>query len=87
MSPPIELININCPHPDCGLLVVIDPREINCAIFRHGVYKKTGRQMSPHAPKPYCDQVFAQGLIYGCGKPFKLLKLDGKIVAVVCDYI
>ena len=85
--PSIEMLNIICPHADCKLSVIIDPREINCAIFRHGVYKKTGCQMSPHAPKQYCDQVFKQGLIYGCGKPFKLIKTDGKIVAVVCDYI
>lgn len=87
MSTPIELINISCPHPDCRLLVIIDPKEINCAIFRHGVYKKNGCQIPPHAPKSHCDQVFAQGLIYGCGKPFKLIKTDGKIVEVVCDYI
>ena len=82
-----EIININCPHKECGLPVIIDPREVNCAIFRHGVSKKGGIQMPPHAPKVFCDHVFKQGLIYGCGKPFKLVKLDGKITAVVCDYV
>jgi hypothetical protein len=81
------IININCPHKECGLPVIIDPNEINCAIFRHGVYKKNGNQMHPHAPKAYCDQVFSKGMIYGCGKPFKLVRKDGKIIAEICDYI
>ena len=85
MSRPI--LNFICPHPDCGLPVIVDPNEINCAIFRHGVCKKSGLQIPPHAPKVFCDKVFNDGLIYGCGKPFKLVKKDENIIAEICDYI
>ena len=74
---------ISCPH--CNTDVIIE--KINCGIFRHGVVKSTGRNISPHAKKPYCDKMFAQGLIYGCGKPFQVKQNNGKITVQVCDYI
>ena len=33
-----QYICISCPH--CDNLVEINVSEINCAIFRHGIYKK-----------------------------------------------
>lgn len=68
-----------CPH--CHEDVIIE--EINCAIFRHGIFKHNYEQIPPHSPKELCDQWVEQGLIYGCGKPFRL---EGQI-AVECDYI
>lgn len=70
---------IECPH--CHLLVSII--EINCKIFRHGIYKNNGLQMNPHASKEECDKLISQDLIYGCGKPFYY---DGNEVKK-CDYI
>jgi hypothetical protein len=58
--------------------------EINCRIFRHGVYKASGEQLPPHSTKAECDEAFEKGLIYGCGKPFML---DPSGNAIVCDYI
>jgi hypothetical protein len=86
MSNPI--ININCPHQECGLPVIIDPKEINCAIFRHGVLKSNGVQMPPHLEKRICDELVRRNLIYGCGKPFQLVKNNNNvIVPVICGYI
>jgi hypothetical protein len=82
---------IQCPHCDMCIEVV----KLNCRIFRHGVYKRTGKQIPPHLDKPTCDRLFETGQIYGCGKPFKIeevnhsdLNLNAlKLQAFKCDYI
>jgi hypothetical protein len=71
--------------PNCQQFVEI--LEINCAIFRHGIFKVSGLQIDPHTPKAQCDQYIEKNLIYGCGKPFKLIEKDGQMVAEICDYI
>ena len=78
-------ITINCPH--CQLPILIHSNEINCAIFRHGTFKNTGKQIDPHTPKLKCDEYAEKGLIYGCGKPFKLAIVENNIAAIACDYI
>ena len=40
-----------CPH--CQIPVEI--LEINCAIFRHAIYKDTFKQIDPHLSKERCD--------------------------------
>jgi hypothetical protein len=37
--------------------------EINCAIFRHGSYKKNLQQMNPHEKKEECDRLAQENLI------------------------
>ena len=74
---------IICPH--CNLYVIIE--QINCAIFRHGIFKSNNQQIDPHLPKIECDELIKQELIYGCGKPFKLIIKDGVYLALICDYI
>lgn len=66
-----KYICVKCPH--CKNIIVIWKEEINCQIFRHGIYKKTLKQIDPHLDKKECDRLAAEGLIYGCGKPFKLV--------------
>jgi hypothetical protein len=82
-----DYINIKCPH--CELEIIIYKNEINCAIFRHGVYKDTGIQIGQHSSKKECDELKIKDLIYGCGKPFKLNKNKDKneYEAIICDYI
>jgi len=83
-------ININikeqpilvCPH--CKKFIIIE--QLNCGIFRHGVLKD-GTQIEPHAPKHICDHYIEQKLIYGCGKPFRIIFKDGKFEIDICDYI
>ena len=73
---------VKCPHCDEEILI----EELNCCIFRHGVLKN-GIQIDPHASKELCDYYIRENLIYGCGKPFKLIINDNKLESVICDYI
>ena len=77
----IDYIVITCPH--CQLEILIYREEINCRIFRHGVYKDNMEQIPPHLDKATCDMLLSSDRIYGCGKPFIL---NGEI-AERCDYI
>jgi len=78
------MFTVECPH--CQLLVEIE--QTNCCIFRHAIFKRTGQQVPPHAPKELCDLWKEQGLIYGCCGPFQLVRqADGEYEVQVCDYI
>jgi hypothetical protein len=68
-----------CPH--CQEFIEI--LEINCAIFRHGVFKDGLKQIDPHETKQQIDMYKIQDVIYGCGKPFKLVN----DVPEICGYI
>ena len=103
MEEPQEDLNINnnndihlivkCPH--CEEFVLIE--KLNCCIFRHGIIIKTGKQMNPHESKEICEELKRKNLIYGCGKPFKIvLKKDSNknendneknYSTEICDYI
>ena len=77
---------VECPH--CFKPVLIE--KINCAIFRHGILKSNGQQMEPHCVKELCDSYAEKDLIFGCGKPFKVIVNplhDDNFIAVICDYI
>lgn len=73
----------NCPH--CDLLVEIV--EMNCKIFRCGVYRTDFVQIPQHLSKEECEKLIENRLIWGCGKPFTLVKINGEWCAVACDYI
>lgn len=79
-----EFIYVECPH--CKDYIFILLKELNCRIFRHGVYKNNFQQIDPHMKKEECDQLKEKNLIYGCGKPFKI-NFDGFWYAEICDYI
>jgi len=74
---------IICPH--CNEPILIE--KLNCCIFRHGIMKDTLKQMDPHCPKEECYRLFSCGLIYGCGKPFKIIKNGSEIKVEICEYI
>jgi hypothetical protein len=74
---------IICPH--CQEPILIE--KLNCCIFRHGTMKDSFQQIAPHLSKEECDKLFSQGLIYGCGKPFKIIVSGEKVVVEICDYI
>jgi hypothetical protein len=71
--------------PNCKDLVLI--KKINCAIFRHGILKKNGKQINPHSQKELCEYYIKNDLIYGCGKPFRIINNDGVLETEICDYI
>lgn len=81
-----DFYQLTCPH--CQGTVIVQSNELNCRIFRHGVYHVNGEPIPPHSPKEECDRLVAGGLIAGCGKPFQVVpQQDGSELAVVCDYI
>jgi len=72
-----------CPH--CKEYIVI--LKINCAIFRHGILKQTCQQIDPHASEELCNYYAENDLIFGCGKPFKIIKKEDTYQIEICDYI
>ena len=70
---------MECPH--CKISIIVE--EINCGIFRCGIYKDTYLQVEPHLPKEECDTLKKNDSIYGCGKPFQIKNLQ----LIKCDYI
>ena len=76
---------VNCPH--CQDSIFIASKDFNCKIFRHGVYKHNKEGISPHLCKQECDRLRNNDLIYGCGRPFQLILVNNKYIAINCDYI
>jgi len=69
------------PHCDEHILI----EKINCAIFRHAVIKTNGNQLNPHSNKTICDNLILNNAIYGCGKPFKVIKNPEYIIKTNID--
>ena len=78
-----EHIIVLCPN--CQEFVLIE--KLNCSIFRHGILIKSGKQINPHATKELCDYYKKKNKIYGCGKPYQIIKQDNQFIAIKCDYI
>jgi hypothetical protein len=72
-----------CPH--CNNYIIIE--KLNCGIFRHGTLKTNHTQINPHASKEECYHYINNNLIYGCGKPFKIVQVNGKFIIEICEYI
>jgi len=84
------MILVNCPHCDQLIEIV----ELNCCIFRCGVYRQNQEQIPPHLPKSECDNLAEQELIFGCGKPFRIESFSNpeknnetSYKTIICDYI
>jgi hypothetical protein len=75
-----NLLIIECPH--CNQFIEI--LELNCRIFRCGIFKNTNQQINPHLDENSCNELKKNDLIYGCGKPFQIME-DNKVV--ICGYI
>ena len=80
-----------CPH--CFGLVKVAVKDLNCRIFRHGMFKKNGKGINPHLPKKKCVDLVKKACIYGCAKPFQFFgggkdaPDDLECVVKECDYI
>lgn len=75
---------LECPH--CKEFVIIE--KLNCGIFRHGIYKTNGIQIPPHSSKEKCDYYANNQLIYGCGKPFRIILDNNNHYNIeICEYI
>jgi hypothetical protein len=49
--------------------------------------KNNGKQMDPHSPEDLCIFLKEKELIYGCGKPFKVIKRVDDYIVEKCEYI
>jgi hypothetical protein len=74
-----------CPH--CNESFIVNQNEINCAIFRHAVYRNSMMPINPHESLENCMRLIEEGKVYGCAKPFKLVRKDDKWEVEICDYI
>ena len=79
-----DFYHFNCPH--CNKDIVVHKKELNCQIFRCGIYKNSFQQINPHLPKQDCDKLVLENKIYGCAKPFEILKINTKLLVTKCDY-
>ena len=80
-----DIIIVICPH--CEQYILIYKNDVNCAIFRHAVYKNNYIQINPHMSKEMCDKLAQENQIIGCGKPFRLVLENNEFRAIICDYI
>jgi hypothetical protein len=76
-NPNTEYIAI-CPWCDVPMIIYKE----NCCIFRHATYKN-GQEVDPHLSKDECDRIVRENLVYGCGKPFRIVNR----IAEKCEYI
>lgn len=74
-----------CPH--CGLYTLVELKDLNCCIFRHGYYKAENIQVEPHASKEQCDLLVQNDKVLGCCRPFKILFDNMSYKVMQCDYI
>ena len=81
----MDHILVICPH--CKDYIFVYLSDLNCHIFRHGIYKNNMKQIDPHSDKKTCDDLFKNNLIYGCGKPFQIIKNNNNYIATICEYI
>ena len=86
LSPPITPVpnfyEFECCR--CGQAFIVERDQLNCRIFRCGIIKTSGVQLEPHATRGVCEYYYNNGLLYGCGKPFRI---DDNLQVVKCDYI
>lgn len=79
-------LELECPH--CKEIFVVNTNEINCGVFRHAVYKNDMNPINPHETEVNCNKLVADGMVFGCAKPLKILKLpNDKFIVEPCDYI
>ena len=78
-------IIFNCCH--CKNDFIVNTKDFNCKILRHGYYKKDFTQINPHLSKEQCLKLIEDNLIYGCGKPLRIIEINEKNSVEICDYI
>ena len=66
------MLVLNCPR--CEIGIEISASELNCKIFRCGVYKHTYQQINPHSSLEECELLVRQNKIFGCGYAFEIIE-------------
>jgi hypothetical protein len=72
--------------PMCNGIFIINEKDFNCCIIRHGVLKNNMTQINPHASKEECEYLIKNDLIYGCGIPLKIIEKDNKWSVIIIGY-
>ena len=72
------IVIVKCPHCDQYIEIV----EMNCRIFRCGIFKANGEQINPHMSKIDMEKLKNENLINGCGNQFQI---DVNNNPVVCE--
>jgi len=81
-----EYLIFKCPH--CDEIIQVYINELNCCIFRHATLCCNLEQVNPHLAKQHCDSLVDTKQVYGCCKPFRIIKLvDNSYIVEKCDYI
>ena len=73
---------IKCPH--CNHYIEI--LELNCGIFRCGIFKDTLQPINPHMSKIECDNLILTEKIFGCSKPFQVIITEDNVNVEICEY-
>jgi len=68
---------------NCQVSIWVPVNQINCRIFRCGVYKADSQPIHPHLSKDECTRLVSENLIFGCGTAFYF---DGTNLRL-CEYI
>ena len=80
-----KILVFNCPH--CAESIEVLESMLSCCIFRHAAYKENMQQINPHAPKEECDSLIREDRVFGCAKPFQIVKTDNQYAVIICEYI
>lgn len=79
----VEELIVECPKCKCSIII----EQLNCKIFRCGVFKNNYIQIPPHSNKQFIDNLLIQNRIFGCGQAFKLiLNIENVYEAIECSY-
>jgi hypothetical protein len=85
MSEP-EINDPICPHCQ-RKMGNLDPKEINCGIFRCGRYKDSHEPLPPHSSEEMITQLLKESKIDdGCGQPVEIHFIDGQFQTRACDW-
>lgn len=58
------------------------------SLFRHMIYKKNNRQVSPDTSQSVYDDLIKRKHVTGCYKPYMLYKKeDGSVSTMKCSYM
>lgn len=81
-----EWISVACPH--CNCMMSIEHKFISYSLFRHTLYKKNNRPVSPDMDQKTHDELIKRKQVVGCYKPFFLYKQDdGNVTTIKCTFM
>ena len=96
----MEIEELNCCIFRCGILKNIKLVKDNISINKYiddkmleemieqKILSINPTQIPPHLSFEECNRLKTDNLIYGCGKPFKIIKMkEGEIKIEECGYI